>query len=276
MYVYHATMRRKLLSTILVLVIVVTIGFGLGPNQKTTAYAMLQPHMYSSTPWIKVPPYTSSSGTCQQVTYPATYMGGPPIPTYTDTTTFLGNPWAFTGWCVTDNSASSASNPCYVYQGIAYYGRCEMVMPGYNQTDSAPPNIPTEEWFHFGGVHLKPGQFLDVADTTPWITTMGHMAMVLPCEHDGTPDLRLYEGIIDGGVFTMEAPPIQYLQQLSDPANGICVYHFNVGADGTGGANPDGITDFALVNVSTHDLDLSANDQRYTSTFSIAEGFMNG
>jgi hypothetical protein len=71
----------------------------------------------------------------------------------------------------------------------------------------------------------------------------------------------------------MEAPPVQYLQQLSDTKDGICVYHFNVGADGTGGANPDGITDFALVNVSNRDLNLDDNDQRYTSTFSIAEGF---
>lgn len=269
--------KQSLLTTISVLTIVATVGVGLGPAQMThSAYAFVTPKLYTSTPWIYVPAFTSSLGTCQQTTYPATYVGGPPIPTYTDTTTFLGSPWTFTGWCVADSSASSAANPCYVYQGIAYYGRCEMIMPGYNQTGDAPPNIPTEEWFHFGAVHLKPGQFLDVADTTPWETTLGHMAMVLPCEQNGTPDLRLYEGIIDGGVFTMEAPPIQYLQQLSDPKDGICVYHFNVGADGTGGANPDGITDFALVNVGTHDLNLNDNDQRYTSTFSIAKGFCSG
>lgn len=266
--------KQSLLTTILVLTIVTTVGFGLGHAQLTpSAYAFVQPKMYTSTPWVHVPTFTSSLGTCQQTTYPATYLGGPPIPTYTDTTSFLGNPWAFTGWCVADSSASSASNPCYVYQGIAYYGRCEAFTLGYNQTADTPPNIPTEEWFHFGSVHLKPGQFLDVADTTPWYTTMGHMAMVLPCEPTGVPDMRLYEGIIDGGVLTLEAPPVQYLQQLSDTKDGICVYHFNVGADGTGGANPDGVTDFALVNVSNHDLYLDGNDQRYTSTFSIAEGF---
>lgn len=258
------------------LTIVAIVGFGLGPIQTAqSAYAFVTPKMYSSTPWIHVPAFTSLLGTCQQTTYPASYLGGPPIPTYTDTTTFLGSPWTFTGWCVVDDSDSSASNPCYVYQGIAYYGRCEDVSPGYNQTADAPPNIPTEEWFHFGPVHLQPGQFLDLADTTPWVTTKGHMAMVLPCEQNGTPDIRLYEGIIDGGVFTMEAPPVQYLQQLSDTKDGICVYHFDIGADGDGGANPDGVTDFAIVNVSNHDLDLSANNQRYSSTFSITEGFDN-
>lgn len=268
--------KQSLLSTILVLTIVVIVGLGLGSIQiAPSAYALLPPQMYTSTTVVPVPTFTSSSGTCQQVTYPTTYVGGPPIPTYTDTTTYTGNPWTFTGWCVADNTTSSAVNPCYVYHGIGYYGRCEMVMPGYNQTGLSPPTIPTEEWFHFGAVHLKPGDFLDVADTTPWMTTKGHMAMILPCEHDATPDLRLYEGIIDGGVFTMEAPPVQYLQQLSDPQDGICVYHFDVGADGTGGINPDGVTDFALINVSNHDLYLDEHDQRFTSTFSIAEGFLN-
>ena len=141
-------------------------------------------------------------------------------------------------------------------------------------------------------MHLKPGTFLDLADTTPWYTTHGHMAMVLPCEADGTPDVRLYQGIIDGGIFTMEAPTMQYLNHISDPKDGICVYHFDIGlksdsdapymGDSNGhpaqtleSANPYGVTDFALVNTSGKDLDLSQNDQRYTSTFSIATGFMN-
>lgn len=265
--------KRSLLTTILVLTIVATVGFGLAPTKiAPSAYAMLTPKMYTSTTWIPIPTFTSSAGMCQQVTYPATYQGGPPIPTYTDTMTFTGSPWAFTGWCVADSSASSAASPCYVYQGIAYSGRCEMFTPGYNQTGLAPPTIPTEEWFHLGGVQLAPGQFLDVADTTPWMTTKGHMATVLPCEADGTPKVRLYEGIIDGGVFTMEAAPVQYLQQLSDTTNGMCVYHFDVGADGPGGINPDGVTDFAFVNVSNQNVFFT---DRNTSTFSIAEGVLN-
>ncbi|MGI0046703.1 MAG: hypothetical protein ACREBB_05895 [Nitrosotalea sp.] len=265
--------KQSLLKTILVLTIVVTVGFGLGPTQMThSAYAFLTPKLYTSTPWIPIPAFTTSKGICQQTTYPTIYLGGSPIPTYTDTTTFLGSPWIFTGWCVADSSDSSAASPCYVYQGIAYSGRCETVMPGYNQSKTSSPNIPTEEWFHLGGVTLAPRQFLDVADTTPWETTRGHMATVIPCDANGTPKVRLYEGIIDGGVFTMEAAPIQYLQQLSDTAHGMCVYHFNVGADGPGGINPDGVTDYAFVNVSK---DTVVFTDRNTSTFSIAEGFDN-
>ena len=265
-------MKKRLLATMLILVLVATVGFGPGQSQKTTAYAFLTPKLYTATPWIPIPQFTTSRGTCQQVTYPSTYTGGPPTPSFTDTTNYLGAPWTFTGWCVADNTASSAASPCYVYQGIAYYGRCEMIGLGYNQTENAPPNIPTEEWFHLDGITLQPGQFIDVADTTPWMTTHGHMATVLPCEPDGTPKVRLYEGIIDGGVFTMEAPPIQWLQQLSDTTNGMCVYHFDVGKDGPGGINPDGVTDFAFINVSHDTINFGP---RNTSTFSIAEGWLN-
>jgi hypothetical protein len=183
-----------------------------------------------------------------------------------------GNPSTFTGWCVAENDEYGNSDPCYVANGIAWYGLCEpgISAAGYNQTSTSPPNIPSEEWFHLNGVKLKPGQYLDVADTTPWETTKGHMAMVLPCDIHGTPLVRLYQGIIDGGVFTMEAPPVQYLQQLSDPKNGICVYHFDVGANNK--ANAFGVTDFALVNVSNKEVEFT---ERNTSTFSIAEGFLN-
>jgi len=116
--------------------------------------------------------------------------------------------------------------------------------------------------------------------------------MVLPCETDGTPDVRLYQGIIDGGVFTMEAPQMQYLQHISDPASGLCVYHFDIGlksdsdapymGDTNGhpaqtleSANPYGVTDFVLVNTSQNDVYFWQDNERYTSTFSIATGFMN-
>ena len=214
---------------------------------------------------------------------------------------------SFTGWCAQQNTTDGdnvgivnmnypnlmgldVNHPCWVQNGIGYYGDCDVApVRGYSQgnyTDGAsspsaaltalPGNggIPTEEWFHLAGVDLKPGTFLDLADTTPWYTTHGHMAMVLPCETDGTPDLRLYQGIIDGGVFTMEAPTMQYLNHISSPTTlGMCVYHFDIGlktdadapymGDANGhpaqtklSANPYGVTDFALVNTSGHDVDL--------------------
>jgi hypothetical protein len=41
----------------------------------------------------------------------------------------------------------------------------------------------------------------------------------------GQPLARLFEGIIDAGVNTLELADIEYLQQLSHPENGVCVFH---------------------------------------------------
>jgi len=62
---------------------------------------------------------------------------------------------------------------------------------------------------------------------------------------------------------------IEYLQQLSHPENGVCVYHFDIG---TTTNNPDGVTDFAIINTSKQTVALT---ERNTSTFSLAEGYLN-
>lgn len=285
-----------------------------------------------SASYLGIPDAQGAPHMCMMVNLPAASPTSGPGGTYiydmvqfpTTAPTTLAQATQFTGWCaqqnVTDGDGvgeviTSANNPmgldvnhpCWVQNGIGYYGDCDVApVRGYTQGNytygwqkaanepALPANggIPTEEWFHLSGVDLKPGAFLDLADTTPWYTTHGHMAMVLPCEKDGTPDLRLYQGIIDGGVFTMEAPTMQYLQHISDPSNHLCVYHFDIGVkadadapymgDSNGhpaqtmeSANPYGVTDFALVNTSGSSQNLSKDLERYTSTFSIATGFMN-
>jgi len=159
--------------------------------------------------------------------------------------------------------------PCTISNGIAIAGHCESVTKGYEVTVNGPANLPTEEWFQLAGTTLKPGEFLDMVDTTPFVTTKGHIAMVLPCDSSGQPLARLFEGIIDEGVNTLEPADIEYLQQLSHPENGVCVYHFDIG---TTTNNPDGVTDFAIINTSKQTVALT---ERNTSTFSLAEGYLN-
>ena len=95
------------------------------------------------------------------------------------------------------------------------------------------------------------------------------MATVLSCYSSGQPLARLFEGIIDAGVNTLETADIEYLQQLSHPESGICVYHFDIG---TTANNPDGVTDFAIINTSKQTITFTSRD---TSTFSLAEGYLN-
>ena len=239
---------RLLLSTIVGITIVASLGFGTSPGQILTS-------AYGTPPSL-----------CTTVTVPV--PGGSQVATYYISPTFNGQ-------CVVNHGVYATSNPCTVTNGIATAGLCEAIGKGYQVTPNGTASIPTEEWFHFNGITLQPGQFLDMVDTTPFLTTKGHVAMVLPCDSAGTPQVRLFEGIIDAGVATLEQPNIEYLQQLSSPGSsvgiydGTCVYHFDIG---TTTNNPAGVTDFAIVNTSGKMVTFG---ERNTSTFSIAEGYLD-
>jgi hypothetical protein len=101
------------------------------------------------------------------------------------------------------------------------------------------------------------------------------MATVIPCDSSGQPLVQVFEGIIDAGVNTLEPIAPEYLQQLSSPADGLCVYHFDTG---TTTNNPDGVTDFAILNVSCQTLagcqPITFTD-RNTSTFSVTTGYFD-
>ena len=239
---------RLLLSTIVGITIVASLGFVTGPGQILTS-------AYGATPPL-----------CTTVTVPVS--GGSQVATYYISPTYNGQ-------CVVSHASFATSNPCTVTNGIATAGYCELIAKGYQVTQNGTASLPTEEWFHFNGITLQPGQFLDMVDTTPFITTKGHAAMVLPCDSAGTPQVQLFQGIIDAGVATLEKPDIEYLQQLSSPGSaigtydGTCVYHFDIG---TSTNNPIGVTDFAIINTSSASVTFG---ERNTSTFSIAEGFLD-
>jgi hypothetical protein len=237
------TNKKLLLSTIVAITIVASIGFGQGPFQQVT----------SAFAWTPAP-------LCGPVTAPIS--GGSQVSSYYVSQTY-------TGQCAVDKASQESKNLCNVVNGIGASGHCEMVTKGYQVTPNGPATLPIEEWFHFNGVSLAPGQFLDMVDTTPFFTTKGHVAMVIPCNSHGDPQVKLFEGIVDGGLNTLEPITPQYLQHLSDPTNGICVYHFDIGATTN---NPDGVTDFAVVNISNQQINFG---ERNTSTFSLAEGFLN-
>lgn len=122
-------------------------------------------------------------------------------------------------------------------------------------------DTPDEQWFSFKGITLQPGEFLDMVDTTPFLTTKGHVAMYIPCDIQGRPQIQFLQGIVDVGVNTLAPVDPEYLPQLSTPGHN-CLYHFDTGT-------PSGVTDFAIINNSTHTITFGS---RNTSTFSIVEG----
>jgi len=239
------TNKKLLLSTIVAITIVASIGFGQGPIQKVTSAFAVAP--------TTVPPL------CGPVTVNIPH--GSQVATYYVSRTY-------TGPCAVDAASQASGNTCNVVNGIGASGHCEPVMKGYEITGDGPATLPTEEWFHFNGVSLLPGQFVDMVDTTPFFSTKGHIAMVIPCDNYGDPYVQVFQGILDGGLNTLEPIAPQYLQHMSKPGVS-CVYHFNFGNTTN---NPDGVTDFAVVNISNKTIAFS---DRHTSTFSLAEGYLN-
>jgi hypothetical protein len=248
---------RLLLSAVVAFTIAASIGFGLVPGQKmTSAFAADVKNDDNNNNHNK--PTTPPS--CGPVTVPIS--GGSQVASYYVSQTY-------TGQCSVGDTLAHEGQYCNVVNGIGQSGHCEPVSKGYQVTPNGPATLPTEEWFSFAGKTLQPGQFLDMVDTTPFFAEKGHAAMVIPCDEHGDPKVLLYEGILDGGLNTLEPITPQYLQHLSDPANGLCVYHFDIGKTTN---NPDGVTDFALVNVSGSSVTFT---DRNTSTFSLAEGYLN-
>jgi|SRR5579875_1033526 len=262
-------MSSRILGIIVGISILASIAFNLGPYQEMAkAFGQMSSNMNMNS-GSKTQSQPSSASSNSMSSMPQCGPNTVPIQGGSQNATYYVSA-SYTGKCMIDNSTESMNNPCVVANGIGQSGHCEPVMKGYTVNENTTtPVLPTEEWFHFTGVTLQPKQFLDLVDTTPVFATKGHMAMVIPCDQYGDPKVVLYEGILDGGLNTLEAVQPQYLQHMSDPQHGICVYHFDIGATDK---NPDGVTDFAIVNVSNQTITFG---DRNTSTFSLAEGYLN-
>ena len=141
------------------------------------------------------------------------------------------------------------------------------------QADSAQLNpMPAEEWFHLSGVTLKTGEFLDLVDTTPFLTTKGHVAMYLPCDKNGNTPIGFLQGVVGTpDELNKDLLPVtpEYLPQLSTPGQN-CLYHFDIGTRDTQSGTDSGFTDYTIINNAKQPIHFG---DRNTITFSIAEGF---
>ncbi|HYL66267.1 MAG TPA: hypothetical protein VEU72_03860 [Nitrosopumilaceae archaeon] len=132
--------------------------------------------------------------------------------------------------------------------------------------DTAQINpMPNEQWFSLNGITLKSGEFLDLVDTTPFMTTKGHVAAYLPCDKQGNTPITYLQGVVDVGVNTLTPVDKEYLPQLSTPGKN-CLYHFDIGTS-------EGATDFAIINSGKQPVHF---EDRNTLTFSSTEGFIGG
>lgn len=124
------------------------------------------------------------------------------------------------------------------------------------QTKTGPTHLM--QWHSLKGITLNPGEFLDLADTTPMLTIGGHVAMYIPCDDSGKPLVQFLQGSVDVDENTLVPITPEYIKDLSSPGNS-CLYHFDIGT-------PDGVTDFAIVNHGSNPVNFG---ERHTVTFSI-------
>ncbi len=124
--------------------------------------------------------------------------------------------------------------------------------------------MPTTQWISLKGITLKPEEFLDLADTSPVLTTKGHVATYLPCDANGNTTISFVQGKVDVGVNTLKPVDAEYLKQMSTPGKD-CIYHFDIGT-------PEGVTDFAIINNGTKAITFG---DRNTITMTFAEALQN-
>lgn len=147
-----------------------------------------------------------------------------------------------------------------------------MTMSMANNTDSSGNSnnmtktrvMLNTQWISLKGITLKPGEFLDLADTTPVLTTKGHVAAYLPCDVNGNTTISFVQGRVDVGVNTLKPLDAEYLKQLSNPGQD-CMYHFDIGT-------PNGVTDFAIINNGTEAITFG---DRNTIPMTFAEALQN-
>ncbi len=121
-------------------------------------------------------------------------------------------------------------------------------------------NMTMTQWESLNGITLEPGQFLDVAATSPFKITAGNATMYVPCDGSGNANVVVYQGKVNATSGTFAPITPVYISRLSTP-NQNCWYNFGVGTS-------NGVTDFALNNTSGHTV--TFND-RNTVIFTFAQ-----
>ena len=101
---------------------------------------------------------------------------------------------------------------------------------------------------------LHKDDFKLLMDTTPYESEHAHVALKVPCGHDGEQRLTLVAGVAPD----VSPVSLDFVAPLSDPPNS-CVYHGDIGM---------GVTDIALLNTSKDSVVFGV-DAGYSATITF-------
>jgi len=127
----------------------------------------------------------------------------------------------------------------------------QLTTPAASQEEEVPTGF-SQVIVPLDAIKLGPGQFLLVADTTPFASE-GHVVTILPCDADGISPVKFVAGIAPN-VAPVELGIVPELSKMGD----TCVYH---------GEAPEGtqVTDYAIINTS--DMGVRFGDNHVVTVF---------
>lgn len=112
-----------------------------------------------------------------------------------------------------------------------------------------------------GDKNLPSNDFVHIYDSSPYRINEGHISAKLPCNEDNNTDAQVLMGQID----QLQAVTLESIDELSDPDN-ICQYSADIRS-----SNDKSITDIAIQNNSTEDIEFPSTSSVIVSVSEIAE-----
>ena len=114
---------------------------------------------------------------------------------------------------------------------------------------------------YFADKSLPSNSYIHLYDSSPYKIVEGHIAAKLPCNENGLTEVQILMGHIND----LEAFNLAPINELSDPGN-LCQYVTDIKS-----TNETTITDIALQNSSTEDIEFPTTSSVIVSVKEIAE-----
>jgi hypothetical protein len=108
---------------------------------------------------------------------------------------------------------------------------------------------------------LPENSYIHLYDTTPYQIVRGHIAANLPCEENNSTEVVL----LAGQAPNLAPIELEYIQDLSSPGE-LCLYHADINS-----FESNSITDIAIANNSTDDIDFPATSSVVISVSEISK-----
>lgn len=135
------------------------------------------------------------------------------------------------------------------------------------ETTTAQGNVVRDSVLLTGPRTIAAGDFIHVYDSTPYMITSGHVAMKVPCDANSHTQIQ----VLIGQAPNLKPATTELIKELSTPGQ-QCLYHVDLVSSHEAGANATVITDVAIKNAGTEDVDLTDTSTVFVGVNEIMPG----